>query len=150
MIEMIVAIAYTVVAAMVFALWEIQIEGKNGWAKNLPCWKIQKNWVVKLMGGRPLTGYHLYMIVFLILIIHFPFFFTEWEVKKELFLFSFFFGFLLLEDFFWFVLNPHYGLRRFKKTQIEWHKNWWGPVPDFYWWYSAIAAISLYIAIFLL
>ena len=148
MIE-IIAILYTIIAAVIFALWEIQIEGKNGWAKNLPCWKSKNKWIIKLMGGRPLTGYHLYMIIFLILIIHLPMFFTQWNLEKEFFLISFLFGFLIMEDFLWFVLNPHYGLKKFKKGQIEWGKNWWGPMPDFYWWSAGIAAICLYLALHL-
>ena len=145
----IIALLYTIIAAIIFANWEIQIEGKNGWASNLPCWRSKNKWINTLMGNRPLTGYHLYLIIFLVLIIHFPLFFTQWTLEKEFFLISFLFCFLLLEDFFWFVFNPHYKLKKFKKGNIEWHKNWWGPMPDFYWWFAGIAAAALYLALHL-
>ena len=42
--------------AFILAFWEIQIEGKDGWAAKAPCWRIEKGWLVKLTGGRPITG----------------------------------------------------------------------------------------------
>jgi hypothetical protein len=133
-----------VVLAIGLALWEIQIEGKDGWAAKLPCWRVTDKWVMKLMGGRPLTGYHFHMVTFLIVILHFPVVFTEWNIQKELLVWGFLSGLLLLEDFFWFVLNPHYGLSRFRKGQIPWHKHWWGPFPDFYWWYAISATLLIF------
>lgn len=139
-------IVYTLVLAIVLALWEIQIEGRDGWAANLPCWKKEKGVMVKLLGGRPWTGYHTYMVVFLILVFHFPFIlFARWEFSKELLVWGAFFGLWLAEDFLWFVLNPSYGLRRFRKGEIWWHSTWWGPVPDFYWWF-AVASATLIVA----
>ena len=134
-------ILYMIVLAIVFALWEIQIEGKNGWASALPTWRKEKGWIVKLLGGRPLTGYHICMVSFLILMLHFIFCFTPWNWGKELLIIGFFFGFLLVEDFCWFVFNPAFRLKGFTKDNPDlwWHKTWWGPVPDFYWWYATIA-----------
>ena len=129
-----------VVLAVGLALWEIQIEGKDGWADKLPCWRLENKWVVKIMGGHPLTGYHVYMVSFILLALHFPAVFTDWNLGKEALVWGFFFGLLVLEDFFWFVLNPHYGIKKFRKEEIPWHKHWWGPVPDFYWWFVAVAA----------
>jgi len=40
--------------------------GKDGWAAKSPGWRIEKGWVMKLTGGRPLTGYHVFMTVFLV------------------------------------------------------------------------------------
>jgi len=130
--------------AVVLALWEIQIEGKNGWAGNLPCWKVEKKWIVKILGGRPLTGYHFFMVTFLVLMIHFPFFFTNWDYRKEMKVLGFLVALLTTEDFLWFVFNPHYGLKKFRKGEIWWHPNWWGPVPDFYWWNMALAGFLIY------
>ena len=132
------------ILAIVLALWEIQIEGKRGWAASLPCWRKERGLVVRLLGGRPWTGYHTCMVVFLVLMFHFPFvLFAEWEFSKELLVWGAFFGLLLVEDFSWFVFNPHYGLKRFRKEEIWWHPTWWGPVPDFYWWYAAASAILI-------
>ena len=133
-----------VVGAIGLALWEIQIEGKDGWASELPCWKIENKWIFRILGGRPLTGYHFYMVTFLILMLHFPAVFVDWSFGKELLVWGFSFGMLLIEDFSWFLLNPHYGLSKFRRGEIPWHHHWWGPVPDFYWWFVAIAAVLIY------
>ena len=139
-------IVYLFILSVVWAVLEIQIEGKNGWASALPTWRKKEGWIVKLLGGRPLTGYHICMITFLALVYHFPFFFTPWNLGKELFTIGFFFGFLLIEDFLWFVLNPAFRLKRFnrKNPDLWWHKSWWGPVPDFYWWYTVAAVVLMY------
>jgi len=107
---MIAFLVYILALAVILALWEIQIEGKNGWAEKLPCWRIEKGWIVRVMGGRPFTGYH-------------------WRLESLLL--GSLIGIMVVEDFLWFIFNPHYGLKKFKKGEIWWHKNWWGPVPDF-------------------
>jgi len=130
--------------AVMLALWEIQIEGKDGWAANSPGWRIEKGWAVKLAGGRPITGYHIFMTLFIVGLVHLPLFFVPWSWQLEILIIGFYLGMLLLEDFFWFVLNPYYGIKRFRKGQIWWHKNWWGPVPSFYWILLAIVIVLVY------
>ena len=44
---------YLFVTSLVVASLEIEIEGKDGWAKKLPTWRIRGG-----CGDRPLTGYH--------------------------------------------------------------------------------------------
>ena len=44
-------LAFMIFVAFVLALWEIQIEGKDGWAANSPGWRIEKGWLVTLAGG---------------------------------------------------------------------------------------------------
>jgi hypothetical protein len=125
-------LAFMVLLAVILALWEIQIEGKDGWAAKLPGWRIEKGWVLKFTGGRPLTGYHLFMTAFMLGIIHLPLFFTPWSWRLECLLIGFYTGMVLIEDFLWFVFNPHYGIKNFRKGKIWWHKTWWGPVPSLY------------------
>ncbi|MFA5126926.1 MAG: hypothetical protein WC465_02925 [Patescibacteria group bacterium] len=130
---------YIFILAIFLAILEIQIEGPNGWAKNLPTWRPQsKHWFLrfyrKLMSDREATGYHMVMFTFVLLIFHLPYVFgltPTWEhwVKTL----SFFLMFVVLWDFLWFVLNPHYPLKRFKAEHIWWHKKWWGGAPaDYY------------------
>ena len=57
-------LAFMVFLAFILAFWEIQIEGKDGWAAKAPCWRIEKGWLVKLTGGRPITGYHFFITLF--------------------------------------------------------------------------------------
>jgi hypothetical protein len=130
---MIGLMAFMVFLAIILALWEVQIEGKHGWAANLPTWRVDKGWVLRLMGGRPLTGYHVFLVVFTLSAVHLPLFFVPWSGRLESLLIGFYGGMVLLEDFFWFVLNPHYGIRSFCKGEIWWHRSWWGPLPALYW-----------------
>ena len=128
--------------AFILAWWEIQIEGKDGWAAKSPGWRIEKVWLMKLTGGLPITGYHFYMTIFIIAIVHLPLFFTAWSWRLESLILGFYVGIVLLEDFLWFVLNPHFGLKNFRKGKIWWHKRWLGVVPAMYW-ILALAAIVL-------
>ena len=137
-------LVYGLVLAIALALWEIQIEGGAGWAGNLPCWRIENGLIVKILGGRPLTGYHFFLVTFLVLMFHFLFLFTTWKFRKELFVLGFLVGLFLVEDFLWFLLNPEWGIGKFREGMIWWHPTWWGPVPDFYWWFAIIAGILLY------
>jgi len=117
-----------VVCATAFALAEIQIEGPNGWAANLPTWRIENRWTRLLYSSKPLTGYHLYTQLFTLSAVHLPFSlglvsFT-WNVEARVL--SFFILFWVLQDFLWFVLNPAFGLKRFRPKHIWWHApTWW-------------------------
>jgi hypothetical protein len=138
-------IGFMLFMAIVLACWEIQIEGKDGWAANSPGWKIKNGWLIRLTGGLPVTGYHVYMAVFIFAIIHLPVFITRWSLRLESLLIGFGIGMLLVEDFFWFVLNPYYGIKSFRKGQIWWHKHWWGPVPALYWVMFVLAALLIWL-----
>jgi hypothetical protein len=130
--------------SLILALWEIQIEGKDGWAANSPGWRLEKGWLVKITGGRPITGYHFYMTVFIIALVHLPLFFVTWSLRLECLLLGFYLGMVLLEDFLWFVLNPYYGIKNFRKEKIWWHRTWWGPVPSLYWILLVLTVLLIY------
>jgi hypothetical protein len=138
-------LVFMVFMAFLLALWEIQIEGKEGWAAKLPCWRVEKGWFVRITGGRPITGYHVFMILFLLAMVHLPLFFVPWSWRLEGLLIGFYLGMALLEDFLWFVLNPYYGIKSFRRGKIWWHKGWWGPLPDFYWILVVITALLIYL-----
>jgi hypothetical protein len=137
-------LVFMVFMAFILALWEIQIEGKDGWAAKLPGWRLGQGWLVKLTGGRPVTGYHLFMTLFLIALVHLPLFFVAWTWRLESLLLGFYVGMVFLEDFLWFVLNPHFGLKNFRRGKIWWHTSWWGPVPVLYWFLLAITALLFF------
>jgi hypothetical protein len=138
-------IVFLFFVAFILALWEIQIEGKDGWAANLPTWRIARGWPTVLMGGRPLTGYHVFMIILLVSLVHLPLFFVPWSWRLEGLLIGFYLGMSIVEDFLWFVLNPHYGIKNFRKGKIWWHRTWWGPVPSIYWILVTIAGVLIYL-----
>lgn len=139
MSETILTNIYIFILATVLAILEIQIEGPNGWAKNLPTWRPSADkWYVrmyvKFMSGREATGYHITMFTFVFLIFNLPYFFgLDLNWNNWLRTLSFFLIFVVLWDFLWFVLNPHYPLKKFKGEHIWWHKKWlgWAPV-DYY------------------
>jgi hypothetical protein len=136
-------LAFMVFLAVVLALWEVQIEGGDGWVAKLPTWRISRGWVLRFTGGRPLTGYHVFLTVFLLSMVHLPLFFVPWHWRLEALLLGFYVGMFLLEDFFWFAFNPAYGIRNFRRGKIWWHRGWWGPVPALYW-VLAILATGLW------
>lgn len=137
--NLIITNIYIFFLALVLAILEIQVEGPNGWAKNLPTWrpKIDK-WYVKLymkfMSGREATGYHITMFTFVFLIFNLPYVFgLSLNLEHYLKTLSFFLIFIVLWDFLWFVLNPHYPLKKFKSEHIWWHKKWLMGAPvDYY------------------
>ncbi len=122
-------------AAWAWAKMEIQIEGKDGWAAALPTWRIESHWILNwFYGGRPLTGYHVWAFCFVFLSLHQPFFWgVPWSWKSELGIMGTYYLFWIVEDFLWFVLNPHYGWSRFNKREVWWHKRWLMGFPLDYW-----------------
>ena len=132
-----------IVSAAVFALVEIQIEGRDGWAAKLPTWKLRSSWLNRLFPGRPLTGYHCYVLIFIALVAHLPFAFgLPWTALGQLRAISFVLFFWVAEDFLWFALNPHFGVRRFRPQHIAWHRqSWWWLAPRDYWIATTIAAL---------
>lgn len=140
---------YLFILATVLAILEIQIEGQHGWAKNLPAWRpYSSKWYVrlysKIMTGKEFTGYHLFMFLFVLLIFHLPYVFgLAFAPEHWLKTLSYFFMFSVLWDFLWFVLNPYYPLKQFKKEHILWHNKWFWKAPIDY--YNGILASFLII-----
>lgn len=132
------------VLAFCFAKVEIHIEGGDGWAANLPTWRIEKHWLLDVFfGGRPLTGYHAWALPFILLMFHFPAaLIGTWSWQLEARALAGCFLFWIIEDFLWFVLNPAWGVRRFNRREVRWHKHWLIGVPTDYITFGA-AAIAL-------
>ena len=100
---------------------EIEIEGKYGWMVKCPTPTVFK------LGGKDFTLYHTYMTGFIILIslitsqiniysissIYQGFFLTNYYTTL----------FLLVEDFLWFVFNPHFTLEKYNPQNIPWHAS---------------------------
>jgi hypothetical protein len=127
---------YILVAAAVFAKLEVQIEGPHGWAEKLPTWRLERHAALDwFFGGRPLTGYHVWAFLFVLFTFHLPFFWIpgSWSIRGELQAVAGYTAFWIVEDVLWFVLNPHYGWRKFTRENIWWHKRWALGVPLDYW-----------------
>jgi hypothetical protein len=103
---------------------EVQIEGANGWASNLPTWRVVDPRFTWIFGGRPITGYHVYLNLLLITFFHLPLLFTRFTLRKEAALLSGFGMIAVLWDFLWFVINPHFGIEKYSPEFIWWFKHW--------------------------
>ena len=136
-------LAAVAVLALLFANAEIQIEGRAGWAANLPTWRIEEHWLLDIFwGGRPMTGYHLWVFSFIGFVFHFPLFFAaQWSLPLEARIAACVMFFWILEDYLWFVINPAYGWRRFKREYVPWHKRWLLGAPIDYWMFGALGAV---------
>jgi hypothetical protein len=123
---------YFFAIAFVLAHLEIQIEGAHGWAEKLPTWRWQTPAVLRWI-GRPITGYHVFLLLFILLFTHLPVMYVGFTVEREAELLSLFALLAVFWDFLWFVCNPHFGLERFRAGQVWWFRSWalGLPVPYF-------------------
>ena len=95
-------LAYFFLIGLSLALLEIEIEGPDGWAKNLPTKRIKIWWYQKF--GKEVTGYHLLLQIFLLLFMHLPLILENrfsWDL--EALILSQYFFFLVYWDYLWFV-----------------------------------------------
>lgn len=151
MIAIIISAAYWYFLSILLAALEIEIEGKYGWAYKLPTWYRKNSFVARLYGlttgGKPLTGYFTFMFIFLLSVFHAQFFMgKEWTLANELSVLAIFFLICPYWDFLWFILNPHYGIKRFQKKYIWWHAGspWICHVPLDYFLGVAISIACAY------
>jgi len=117
--------AYLFLIILALAALEVQIEGKYGWMKKIPTWRIRSKIFGFFMGGKDLTGYLFYMLILLLLLFHLPFFGgVAWSLNAEIEIIYLFLLLSVFWDLLWFVLNPYYGIKRLKKEYVYWHKQW--------------------------
>ena len=108
---------------------EIEIEGGVGWAERLPTWYLKRGLTGRIygivMGQRPLTGYHVYAFTIPMLILHLPYVMgVHWTLAGELRTVATYFVLAVVWDYLWFVLNPAYTVKRFRRGNV-----WWFEVP---------------------
>ena len=102
--------------ALLYALIEIEIEGKNGWARKLPTPNLGKT-------KNSLTLYHLYMGIFIFFMFTLVFIGNPNKLtfKNASFLFSVLLVWFLIEDFMWFTMNPYFTNK--KVSKVSWHES---------------------------
>jgi len=161
-----------VVWCVIVAWLEVEIEGKDGWAKNAPTWKYKlddsgklwykpfglaqeyvepvcgnsKRWfytlyIKKMLGGREFTGYHRAVDVMQLFVAHLVVYLlghdaTWWNLEVRVV--AFIFLSWSIEDTLWFILNPFYGIKKYKPEFIPWHANDW-------WWFAPKGMIILFV-----
>jgi len=134
--------------AVLMAALEVEIEGPFGWAERLPTWYRCRGAAARIygmfMGGRPLTGYHCWVFLLSLYFVHAgllrP---PRWTLIDEVTALSRYFVLAVQWDFLWFVLNPVFGWKGFRRERIWWHcGRWWGRFPrDYY--LAVFIAVSL-------
>jgi hypothetical protein len=122
---------YFFAIALVLALLEIQIEGAYGWAEKLPTWRWQTPRVLR-WAGKPITGYHVFLLLFILLFMHLPMMYVGFSLEREVEILSLFSLLAVFWDFLWFVCNPHFGLARFHALHVWWFKSWMLGLPAAY------------------
>ena len=107
---------------------EIEIEGGYGWAERLPTWFLRRGLSAGSTAsswGRPLTGYHVYAFAIPLVVLHLPYAMgVSWTLAGELRTLATYFALAVVWDYLWFVLNPAYTVRRFRRGRV-----WWFEVP---------------------
>ena len=128
---------YILVFWIFLAMLEIEIEGEYGWAKNLPTWrKINKNAPLSFL--RNMTGYHAVLVLMILCLNHIVFigFFGFIGFSDELYILAFQLFLMIYWDFLWFVLNPHFTIKKFRKEHVLWYTDseWimWFPIDYWY------------------
>ena len=119
--------------AFFHAKQETEIEGKAGWARHLPTFRINI-FITKLLIGKEITGYHIYMLLMFLVIFHLPLFFIPFTWRNESTIMGLMSIYWVIEDFLFFIVNPHFRLKNFCKSKICWHKRWclWDLIPVSY------------------
>jgi hypothetical protein len=131
--------AYVFLIAFALAQLEIQIEGPHGWAEKLPTWRWDGPGVRRWL-GKPVTGYHLWLMTVILLLLHVPQLYGgSWEREADLL--AMFFLLTVFWDVLWFACNPHFGMGRFRKGEVWWFPAWSLGVPRPY-----LMAIALSLA----
>ena len=113
--------------AILTSLIEIEVDPYGWTTLQNTTWHRDDNIITKMM-GKPLTGYHFYFatqqvfMLFLGLATLMPYLNTNiWGLT--LLMASYFPIWNVIEDFAWFVLNPYFGIKRFRPENIWWHNT---------------------------
>lgn len=113
---------FIIVFSFLFAIIEIEVEGRDGWAKNLPTPHLTSD-------EKSLTFYHVYIFLFVFAAFNMIFFIRtqllNW--RNVFYIFSMTLMFFFLEDMYWFFANPFHSILK----QNEWHV-YVGPIPLLY------------------
>jgi hypothetical protein len=117
---------------------EIEIEGDQGWAVSLPTWRWEPEWWLNLTNGKAVTGYHLWLTLFLIGVFHLPLVFSGFSRELWAKCASSYLLITAVWDLQWFAWNPAWGLAKFRSTQIPWFRRKFLGFPVDY--YAAISA----------
>ncbi len=132
---------YIFALAHVLARVEIHIEGASGWAVNLPTWRWGPEWWLSLTNGKAVTGYHVWLSLFLIGVFHLPLAFAGFSRELWAVCLSTYLVVTACWDLQWFVWNPAWGLAGLRGREVPWFRRKLLGFPVDY--YAAVAASGL-------
>jgi len=95
-----IIIIYIWLAFIAMSFWETSVEGKKAWDKGKVGWKLKIGKYVAL------TRYHFWVYVMVIMLLALPFLIYGWNKYLFGIILAAFFSGWVIEDFFWYVLNP--------------------------------------------
>lgn len=114
---MIITIFAIIWGAMIAtSFWEAYVEGKNPWDKGKLGWKIRyKHHTI-------LTAYHFWLFwVMYPLLVSLPLFVVGFSWGLLGVIISAYTSGLMIEDFFWFVVNPVFNFSHFNSKYVYWY-----------------------------
>ena len=114
---------YLFILCHILARVEIHIEGANGWAAGLPTWRWGPRWWLSLTNGKELTGYHLWLTLFLIGMFHLPLVFTGFSRALLAKCASSYMMVTTAWDLQWFVWNPAWGFGALRSREVPWFRR---------------------------
>jgi hypothetical protein len=116
MVNVILTFVWVSIAMIAHSFWEAYVEGTGGWAKNANGWRF------RIADRIELTAYHFYLFVIeLPMLFLLPLAVYGWDLQVfGLLVSAFFFG-TVLEDFFWFVVNPVFPFKDWNPRKVTWY-----------------------------
>lgn len=114
---------YLFILCHILARVEIHIEGAHGWAVNLPTWRWGPEWWLNATNGKELTGYHLWLTLFLIGMFHLPLVFGGFTLALWAKCLSSYMLVTAAWDLQWFVWNPAWGFDALRAREVPWFRR---------------------------
>lgn len=121
MLRDLIVVTYLITHATIWAWLEVEMEGKYGWAVNLPTSCAFGGW----------TWYHITMNLLVIMTVgsvttiyisKFKYWWEKYIATVLIFIFRTAVWFCV-EDVMWFVINDSFGILKYTKNNIYWHKD---------------------------
>ena len=120
-------IVFVLLLATLWAWMEVEIEGKHGWAQQLPTACAFWGW----------TWYHVSMNFIILIVLYRSLRSVQFEQGcTSLIYFALYtVAWFVVEDVLWFVLNPSFGIKHYTVAGIPWHasKPWFGGTFVYNW-----------------
>lgn len=131
--------------AHVLARVEIHIEGDSGWAAKLPTWRWGPGWWLNLTNGKELTGYHVWLTLFLVGVLHLPLVFAGFSRELWAKCLATYLAVTAFWDLQWFVWNPAWGLEGLRTRTVPWFRRKWLGLPTDYYFAVAMSALATFV-----